>query len=65
MRARGWNVEVAKGADGKSWLALAKQPAPIDDDNEDIREELERLADDLGGEYDGWGAALKSEPDIQ
>jgi hypothetical protein len=49
---------VRKGGDGESWLTLAKQPAPIEEDIGEIREELERLADDLGGEYDGWGAAV-------
>jgi hypothetical protein len=58
LREKGWTVEVRKGADGENWLTLAKQPAPIEEDIEEIREELERLADDLGGEYDGWGAAV-------
>ena len=58
LHGKGWTVEVKKGADGEDWLTLAKQPAPIEEDIEEIREELERLADDLGGEYDGWGAAI-------
>jgi hypothetical protein len=58
LREKGWTVEVRKGGDGESWLTLAKQPAPIEEDIGEIREELERLADDLGGEYDGWGAAV-------
>lgn len=58
LKAKGWTVEVKKGADGESWLALAKQPAPIEDDIEDVRDELESLAEELGGEYDGWGAAV-------
>jgi hypothetical protein len=58
LREKGWTVEVKKGGDGENWLTLAKQPAPIEEDIEEIREELERLADDLGGEYDGWGAAV-------
>ncbi len=55
---KGWTVEVTRGADGKNWLVLAKQPAPIDDDIEEVRNELEHLAEELGGEYDGWGAAV-------
>ncbi len=58
LEAKGWLVEVRKGADGENWLVLAKQPAPICEDIEEIREELERLADELNGEYDGWGAAV-------
>jgi hypothetical protein len=58
LREKGWTVEVRKGADDENWLTLAKQPAPIEEDIEEIRGELERLADDLGGEYDGWGAAI-------
>ena len=42
----------------ETWLALAKQPAPIEDDIEDVRRELEQLAAELGGEYDGWGAEV-------
>jgi hypothetical protein len=60
LREKGWTVEVRKGGDGENWLTLAKQPAPIEEDIGEIREELERLADDLGGEYDGWGAAVWS-----
>jgi hypothetical protein len=58
LRERGWTVEVKMGADGENWLALAKQPAPIEEDIGGIRDELEELADRLGGEYDGWGAAV-------
>lgn len=58
LRAKGWIVEVRKGSDSENWLTLAKQPAPIEDDIGDIRDELERLAEELGGEYDGWGAAV-------
>ncbi len=57
LRGKGWTVEVRKGADGKNWLALARQPAPIED-IEETGEELETLARDFDGEYDGWGAAV-------
>lgn len=56
LRAKGWRVDVRMGADGQNWLALAKQPAPIDKEIGDVRDELEDLADELHGEYDGWGA---------
>ena len=58
LQAKGWTVEVKRAADGESWLTLAKQPAPIDDTIEEVRDELEQLASELGGEYDGWGAAV-------
>jgi hypothetical protein len=58
LEAKGWSVEVRMGGDGESWLVLAKQPTPISDNIEKIREELEQLAEELHGEYDGWGAAV-------
>lgn len=58
LRSKGWTVDVRMGADGRNWLALAKQPAPIDQDIGDLRDELEELANELGGEYDGWGSAI-------
>lgn len=56
LKTKGWSVAVRMGADGEDWLTLAKQPAPIEHDIESVRDELECLADELGGEYDGWGA---------
>jgi hypothetical protein len=58
LRAGGWLVEIKMGADGKNWLVLAKQPVPIKQDIEDIRDYLEQLAKDFQGEYDGWGAGV-------
>jgi hypothetical protein len=58
IEARGWRVEVRRGADGVNWLVLAKQPVSTSDDVEKTRSELERLAGELHGEYDGWGAAI-------
>jgi len=55
LKSGGWSVEVRMGADQKNWLVLAKQPAPVED-IEQTREQLERLADEFHGEYDGWGA---------
>jgi hypothetical protein len=65
LTAKDWAVEVKRGADGESWLTLARQPAPIEEDIEEIRDELERLAGELGGEYDGWGAAVKDDSNVQ
>jgi Regulator of ribonuclease activity B len=58
LREKGWDVEVRMGPGGENWLALAKQPAPIAEPIEEVRYELEELADELGGQYDGWGAAF-------
>lgn len=60
LRERGFEVEVRRGADGKSWLALARQQAPHSADRmEGLRDELESLAEELGGEYDGWELAVE------
>jgi len=58
LRVKGWPVEVRKGADGENWLALARQPTPIEENIDEVREELENLAKELHGEYDGWGASV-------
>jgi len=58
LRTEGWIVELRMGADGKNWLVLAKQPAPIEESIGDVRDKLEDLAEELGGEYDGWGTAV-------
>lgn len=58
IEVKGWPVEVRMGADGENWLVLARQPAPISRAIDEIREELERLAENLHGEYDGWGAGV-------
>jgi hypothetical protein len=58
LQIKGWKVDVKMGGDGKSWLLLAKQPAPIDRHIADVRDEMEHLAAEFHGEYDGWGAAV-------
>ena len=60
LRSKKWTVELRRGGDGNKWLMLAKQPTSSDDDSEAIHDELERLARELGGEYDGWGAAVST-----
>jgi hypothetical protein len=55
MTASGFQVEVRHGADGASWLALARQvKIPTEDYISEIRPFFEGIAEDLGGEYDGW-----------
>jgi len=59
LRARGLKVEVKRGADGETWLALATQGVPEGDGAiEKLREEMATLADSLRGEYDGCEVAL-------
>jgi regulator of ribonuclease activity B len=58
LREKGWSVEQKRGADMDNWLVLAKQPVPVNDISE-IRAELEGLAEEFEGEYDGWGSSLK------
>jgi hypothetical protein len=61
LRNRGFSVEVRKGADGDNWLALAtKAPPKTGDEMDELRVEMEALAAQFGGEYDGWEAAVDS-----
>ena len=56
---KGLQATVKKSADGESWLTLATAEPPNKNfDMEETREEFERLADRLGGEYDGWGMSV-------
>lgn len=58
LRAKGWFAEARRALGVQLWLTLAKQPAPIEEEIGDVRNELESLAEELHGEYDGWGAAI-------
>jgi hypothetical protein len=61
LRNRGFSVEVQKSADGKTWLALAaKIPPKTGEEMDDLRNEMETLAAQFGGEYDGWEAPAQS-----
>jgi hypothetical protein len=54
LRGRNWIVEpVSRGADQKNWLVQARQPGPLKELDQ-VHAELDRLAKDLHGEYDGW-----------
>lgn len=58
FRSQKFTVEVRKGADGKTWLALVKHaPLPNIEDRDKLRDEMEALAAKLNGEYDGWELA--------
>lgn len=59
LRRRGFTVESRLGADEKNWLVLVEHPlSPGDEEALSIREELERLAAEHSGEYDGSETAL-------
>jgi hypothetical protein len=59
LRSRGFTVEVRKGADGKNWLTLAAKAAPLNGEQMDqLRDEMEAIASQFGGEYDGWETAI-------
>jgi hypothetical protein len=61
LRSRGFSVEVRKGASGEDWLALAtKAPPETGEQMDELRDEMEGLAAQFGGEYDGWEAAIDS-----
>jgi hypothetical protein len=54
-RGSGFAVEIRKGADGKNWLALAtRTPPQTGEEMDQVRNEMEALAAELNGEYDGW-----------
>lgn len=54
LRKRGFTVESRKSADGKNWLVLAGHALTQEDpDASAVREELERLAQQHSGQYDG------------
>ncbi len=59
LRQRGFSVESRRGADGVNWLVLAEHSlSPEDEAGLAVREELERLAEQHSGEYDGYETAL-------
>ena len=51
----------SKRANGENWLALAtKAPPKTGEQMDELRDEMEALAAQFGGEYDGWEAAIDS-----
>lgn len=59
LQSHGYSVEVRKGADGVSWLTLARKLAPKTDEQMDkLRAEMETLAAQFQGEYDGCEVAI-------
>jgi len=59
LRQAGFAVEVRPAATGSNWLALARMDlVPSPENIRLLRERFEGLAARLGGEYDGWEAAV-------
>ena len=59
FRGQGMSVEVRLGGDRENWLALVRQKLPEKDaDLDKFRGEMEALAQQLNGEYDGWEVAV-------
>jgi len=61
LRDRGYRVEVCQGADRENWLALARRARPKTGEEMDrLRNEMESLADQYRGDYDGWEIAAEA-----
>ena len=59
LEQAGYRVEVRRAASGPSWLALAKiDIVPSMENIALLRQRFESLSSRLGGEYDGWEAAV-------
>ncbi len=59
LRQAGFTVEVRPAATGSNWLALARiDMVPSAENIRLLRARFEALASKLGGEYDGWEAAV-------
>lgn len=61
LKDGGYSVSVSEAPDGEQWLVLAeKSPPKTGEQMDEIRDEMETLAVQFGGEYDGWEAAIDS-----
>ncbi|HLJ26019.1 MAG TPA: ribonuclease E inhibitor RraB [Candidatus Angelobacter sp.] len=61
LHNRGFSVEVGKNSDGEQWALVATKDAPkTGEEMDELREEMEGLAAQFGGDYDGWEAPLDS-----
>ena len=59
LRGEGYRVDVRVGADEVNWLALASHSiVPTPQTIAETTARMEKLAASLGGEYDGWQAAV-------
>lgn len=54
LQQRGWSIEsVTLDANLQKWLLHVRQPGPVKH-LQDLQTELDLLADEFHGEYDGW-----------
>ena len=59
LRGLSYSAEIQKGALGNDWLVLAKKAAVLNEAGlAAIQQELQGMAVELGGEYDGWEVAV-------
>jgi len=59
LRSRGYSAKVSMGADEQSWLTrAAKDVLETGVEMDKVRDEMEFLATQFGGEYDGWETAI-------
>lgn len=54
LPAGSWSAEVKLSANGRQWLVLVADSHPTQEAFLAKRNELENLASEFGGEYDGW-----------
>ncbi|HEY6250240.1 MAG TPA: ribonuclease E inhibitor RraB [Candidatus Angelobacter sp.] len=52
---KGWRVQVSRTAGRDDWSVTATDPMPNEEEFEAQYQELKSLAEELGGEYDGYG----------
>ncbi len=62
LRNRGFSVKVDRHPDGEQWAVIAtKDPPPkTAEEMDELRDEMEGLAAQFGGDYDGWEASMDS-----
>jgi len=61
LRSRDFSVQVRKAAGEEDWFVFAtKAPLKTVEQMEELRDEMEALAAQFDGEYDGWEAEIDS-----
>ncbi len=59
IQSKGFDAKVERAGDGPAWLCLAtKSMVPDLETLRGIRSDFDRIAQSLGGEYDGWGTPV-------
>lgn len=59
IEREGFEIEIQLGADKEKWLCLAmKKMVPEEEELVEIRKWFESIANELDGEYDGWGTIV-------